>query len=59
MGQGRVSDPCELVEIFLGPKDVTGYKENERLLLISLLESSSDSDSMATAFPLPLLTGEY
>jgi len=41
VGQGRVSDPYELVEgaeIFLGAKGVTGYVGEVGLSLISLSE---------------------
>ena len=62
VGQGRVSDPYELVdegEIFLVARGVTGYVGEVGLSSISLPEPCSESDSTEIALPLPLLSGEY
>jgi len=62
LGQGRVSDPYELVEdaeIFLGARGVTGYVGEVGLSSISLPEPCSESDSTEIALPLPLFNGEY
>jgi len=62
VGQGRVSDPYELVEdaeIFLRARGVTGYAGEVGLLSISLPEPCSESDSTEIALPLPLFNGEY
>jgi len=62
VGQGRVSDPYELVEdaeIFLVARGVTGYVGEVGLSSISLPEPCSESDSTENALPLPLLNGEY
>jgi len=62
VGQGRVSDPCELVEdaeIFLGAREVTGYVGEVGLSSISLPEPCSESDSTEIALLLPLFSGEY
>jgi len=62
VGQGRVSDPYELVEdaeIFLEARGVTGYVGEVGLSSISLPEFCSESDSTEIALPLPLFNGEY
>ena len=62
MGQGRVSDPYELVEeveIFLGARRVTGYVGVVGLSSISLPEFCSKSASMEITLPLPLFNREY
>jgi len=62
VGQGRVSDPYELIEdaeIFLGARGVTGYVGEVGLSSISLPEPCSESDSTEIALPLPLFNGEY
>jgi len=62
VGQGRVSNPYELVEdaeIFLGARGVTGYVGEVGLSSISLPEPCSESDSTEIALPLPLLSGKY
>jgi len=62
VGQGRVSDPSELVEdaeIFLGARGVTGYVGEVGISSISLPEPCSESDSTEIALPLPLFNGEY
>jgi len=62
VGQGRVSDPYELVdegEIFLVARGVTGYVGEVGLSSISLPNFCSESDSTEIALPLPLFNGEY
>jgi len=62
VGQGRVSDPYELVEdaeFFLGARGVTGYVGEVGLSSILLPEPCSESDSTEIALPLPLFNGEY
>ena len=62
VGQGRVSDPYELVEdaeSSLGARGVTGYVGEIGLSSISLPEACSESDSTEIALPLPLFHGEY
>jgi len=62
VGQGRVSDPYEVVEdaeIFRGARGVIGYVGEVRLPSISLSELCSESDSTEIALPLPLFNGEY
>jgi len=56
VGQGRVSDPYELVEdaeIFLRARGVTGYVGEEGLSSISLPEPCCESDSTEIALTLP------
>jgi len=62
VGQGRVSDPYELVEdaeIFLGARGVTRYVGEVGISSISLPEPWSESDSMEIALLLPLFNGEF
>jgi len=62
VGQGRVSDPYELVEdaeIFLGARVVTGYVEEVGLSSLSLPELCSELHSTEFALPLPLFSGKY
>jgi len=62
VGQGRVSDPYELVkdaEIFLGGRGVTWYVGEVGLSSIPLPEPCSESSSTEIALPLSLSIGEY
>jgi len=62
VGQERVSDPYGLVEeaeISLEARGVTGYLGEVGLLLFSLPEPCSESDSTEIALPLPFFNGEY